>query len=134
MANRVWSSFFGRGIIDPVDDIRSSNPPSNAPLLDALTQHFESNNFDVRKLMRLICQSRTYQLSIVKNKWNEDDHINFSHASPRRLSAEQMVDALAVATGTRAKLNGVPTGMRAVQIPDGMVAGNDFLTLFGRPK
>src|SRR5207247_7317242 len=81
-----------------------------------------------------ICQSRTYQLSIVKNKWNEDDTINFSHANPRRLSAEQMVDALSVATGTKIHFNGVPTGMRAVQIPDGMVSGNDFLTLFGRPK
>src|SRR5205814_1052073 len=99
-----------------------------------LTTYFVENRFDLKKLMRLICQSRSYQLSIAQNKWNEDDTVNFSHALPRRLSAEQMVDALAVATGTRVKLNGVPTGMRAVQIPDGMVAGNDFLTLFGRPK
>jgi hypothetical protein len=134
MANRIWSYFLGKGIIDPVDDIRASNPPSNPELLDALTAEFVSSNFDLRKLMRTICRSRTYQLSIVKNKWNEDDAINFSHASPRRLSAEQMVDAVALATGTRSKLAGVPTGMRAVQIPDGMVQGNDFLLLFGRPK
>lgn len=133
-ANRIWSYFHGRGIIDPVDDIRASNPPSNPELLDALTAAFIQDGFDVRKLMRTICQSRTYQLSIVKNKWNEDDSINFSHARPRRLSAEQMVDALAVATGTKAKLAGVPSGMRAVEIPDGMVQGNDFLQLFGRPK
>ncbi len=132
--NRIWSYFHGRGIIDPVDDIRASNPPSNPELLDALTASFIKDGFDVRKLMRTICQSRTYQLSIVKNKWNEDDNINFSHARPRRLSAEQMVDALAVATGTKAKLAGVPSGMRAVEIPDGMVQGNDFLQLFGRPK
>ncbi len=134
MANRIWSYFLGRGIIDPVDDIRASNPPSNPELLDALTAQFVKDNFDLRKLMKTICQSRTYQLSIVKNKWNEDDTINFSHAHPRRLSAEQMVDALALATGTKAKLAGVPSGMRAAQIPDGMVAGNDFLQLFGRPK
>jgi hypothetical protein len=134
MANRMWSYFLGKGIIDPVDDIRASNPPSNPELLDALTQTFVASKFDLKQLMRTICQSRTYQLSIVKNKWNEDDTINFSHAAPRRLSAEQMVDALSVATGTKIQFNGVPKGMRAVQIPDGMVVGNDFLTLFGRPK
>jgi len=134
MANRIWSYFFGRGIIDPVDDIRASNPPSNPELLDALTAQFVKDGFDLRKMMRSICLSRTYQLSIVRNKWNEDDSINFSHALPRRLSAEQMVDALAMATGTKVKLAGVPAGMRAVQIPDGMVQGNDFLQLFGRPK
>src|SRR5262249_6236105 len=134
MANRVWSYFFGRGIIDPVDDIRAGNPPSNPELLEALTASFVDNGWDLKKLMRIICQSRTYQLSIVRNKWNEDDTINFSHAAPRRLSAEQMLDALSVATGTKIQFNGVPKGMRAVQIPDGMVTGNDFLTLFGRPK
>jgi hypothetical protein len=92
------------------------------------------SGWDLKNLMRLICRSHTYQLSIVRNKWNEEDTINFSHAVPRRLSAEQMVDALGVATGTRPQLNGVPKGMRAVQIPDGMVTGNEFLTLFGRPK
>ncbi|MCI0537360.1 MAG: DUF1549 and DUF1553 domain-containing protein, partial [Verrucomicrobiales bacterium] len=133
-ANRIWSYFFGRGIIDPVDDIRASNPPGNAALLDALTQDFVANGFDLQKLMRTICQSRTYQLSINKNKWNEDDAINFSHATPRRLSAEQMVDAVAVATGHRPTFAEVPKGFRAAELPDGMVAGNDFLALFGRPK
>jgi hypothetical protein len=134
MANRVWSYFFGKGIIDPVDDIRASNPPSNPELLDALTTEFVNSGFDIRKLMRTICRSRTYQLSIVKNKWNDDDSMNFSRANPRRLSAEQLVDTVALATGTKVKLAGVPMGMRAVQIPDGMVQGNDFLLLFGRPK
>jgi hypothetical protein len=134
MANRTWSYFFGKGIIDPVDDIRASNPPSNPQLLDALTQKFIASNFDMRKLMSDICRSRTYQLSIVKNKWNEDDSINFSHASPRRLSAEQMLDAVAVATGVRPQFAGMPVNMRPVEIPDGTVAGNDFLALFGRPK
>ncbi|HXJ59816.1 MAG TPA: DUF1549 and DUF1553 domain-containing protein [Verrucomicrobiae bacterium] len=134
MANRIWSYFFGKGIIDPVDDIRASNPPSNPELLDALAKSFVASKWNLKQLMRTICQSRTYQLSIVRNKWNEDDTINFSHAAPRRLSAEQMLDALGVATGTKIQFNGVPKGMRAVQIPDGMVTGNDFLTLFGRPK
>ncbi|HXG46206.1 MAG TPA: DUF1553 domain-containing protein, partial [Methylomirabilota bacterium] len=134
MANRLWSYFLGRGIIDPVDDIRASNPPSNPELLEALTAEFVRSGFDLRKLMRSICQSRTYQLSIIKNRWNEDDAINFSHATPRRLSAEQLADAMAVATGTRLQFEGVPAGMRAVEIPDGMVKGNEFLSLFGRPK
>lgn len=134
MANRVWSYFFGRGIIDPVDDIRGSNPPSNPALLDALTEHFVSSGFDVRQLMATICKSRTYQLSIRKNHWNEDDDLNFSHALPRRLSAEQMLDAIAVATGTQPKFKDVPAGLRAVELPDGLVKGNDFLALFGRPK
>ncbi len=134
MANRTWSYFFGRGIIEPVDDIRGSNPASNPELLDALTEDFVKAKLDVKQLMRTICNSRTYQLSVVANKWNEDDKINFSHASPRRLSAEQLLDAVAVATGSQSKLKGMPKEMRSVEIPDGMVKENDFLTLFGRPK
>ena len=134
MVNRTWSYFFGRGIIDPVDDIRASNPASNPELLDALTADFIKSGFDVRQLMQTICNSRTYQLSVVANKWNEDDKINFSHASPRRLSAEQLIDAVTVATGSRPQIKGVPKEMRAVEIPDGMVKENEFLTLFGRPK
>ena len=133
-ANRVWSYFFGRGIIEPVDDIRGSNPASNPALLDALTDDLVKNIFDTRKLMRSICTSRTYQLSLHANQWNNDDKMNFSHALPRRLSAEEIMDAVAVATGTRQKFNNLPTGMRAVEVPDGMVAGNDFLALFGRPS
>ncbi|MSU34172.1 MAG: DUF1553 domain-containing protein [Pedosphaera sp.] len=132
--NRFWSYFFGRGIIDPVDDIRAGNPPSNPELLAALTDEFVQNGFDLRKLMRTIITSRTYQLSITTSKWNADDTINFSHAMPRRLSAEQMFDAVAVATGFHPKFQDLPNGMRAVEVPDGMVAGNDFLGLFGRPK
>ena len=132
--NRFWSYFFGRGIIDPVDDIRAGNPPSNAALLDALTAEFVSHGHDLRGLLRTICQSRTYQLSILPNRWNEDDLVNFSHAVPRRLSAEQMLDAVAVATGYRPRFKDMPAGLRAVEVADGMVGGNDFLALFGRPK
>lgn len=134
MANRVWSYFFGIGIIQPVDDIRASNPPSNAALLDALTEQFLASKFDLRDLMRTICNSRTYQLSFVPNKWNADDQINFSHARPRRLSAEQLYDAIAFVTGGSKAFTGLPKGMRAVEVADGKVPGDEFLTLFGRPK
>ena len=132
--NRAWSYFFGRGIIEPVDDIRASNPPINGPLLDALTQDFIAHHFDMQRLVRTIVSSQTYQLSIATNKWNADDRVNFSHAIPRRLTAEQMMDAVAIATGMPSKVPGLPAGMRSVYAPDGMVAGSDFLKLFGRPK
>lgn len=134
MSNRVWSYFFGRGIIEPVDDIRSSNPPSNPELLAKLTEDFLKGGFDVRKLMREICNTRAYQSSIVTNKWNEDDTVNFSRQTPRRLTAEQLMDAVGVATGAQTKLAGMPAGMRAAEVADGTVEGSDFLKLFGRPK
>lgn len=132
-ANRVWSYFLGKGIIDPVDDIRSSNPPVNPELLDALTKDFVGHGFDAKHLMRVICNSRTYQASIHTNKWNVDDKTNFSHAVPRRLTAEQLVDALSRATGTTQHYPGVPVGYRAVQLPDPSAAPGGFLDLFGRP-
>ena len=134
MANRVWSYFFGIGIIEPVDDVRAGNPPSNPALLEALTAEFVTSDFNIRRLMRSIVLSRTYQTSVVANKWNEDDKINFSHAQPRRLSAEQMVDAVAVATGFRARYAGLPEGTRSADIPDAAIPGTDVLELFGRPK
>jgi hypothetical protein len=132
--NRTWSYFFGPGIIDPVDDIRASNPATNPQLLDALTDDFVSHNFDVQHLIRTIIASRTYQSSVKMNRWNEDDRINFSHFIPRRLSAEQLTDCIAIATGTRPKIVGLPEGMRSVYLADGLADGNDFLKLFGRPK
>jgi hypothetical protein len=133
MVNRVWSYFLGRGIIDPVDDIRSSNPPSNPELLDALAADFIRSGFDVKRLMRTICQSRTYQHSVAANRWNEDDRVNFSHALPRRLTAEQLLDAIYAATGTRSRFAGVPAGFRAVQLPDTKIAAGEFFNLFGTP-
>jgi hypothetical protein len=133
-ANRVWSYFMGRGIIEPVDDIRSSNPPSNPELLDALTNDFIKSGFDLKHLMRTITQSRVYQQSIKTVRWNEGDAINFSHAIPRRLTAEQLLDAINVATGSTPKFSGIPTGFRAVQLPDSKVEDKGFLKLFGRPE
>jgi hypothetical protein len=133
MANRLWSYFLGKGIIDPVDDIRSSNPPSNPALLDELTADFIRSSFDMQHLMRTICQSRVYQHSIKTNRWNEDDHDNFSHAAPRRLTAEQLVDAIHAATGTTPKFAGVPAGFRAAQLADTKIAAGEFFSLFGTP-
>ena len=134
MANRIWSYFLGRGIIDPVDDIRNSNPPANAALLDTLTDDFVKSGFDLRHLIRTIAQSRVYQASITTNRWNDDDKINFSHQAARRLSAEQLLDAISIATGSQQKYPGSPAGTRAQQLPDTRVAAAEgFLDLFGRP-
>jgi len=134
MANRVWSYFLGKGIIDPVDDIRASNPPSNEALLNALTKDFKDHDFDVRHLIRTIVNSRTYQASIATNEWNVTDKTNFSHAVPRRLNAEQLMDALTQATGVRPNFPEVPADTRAEEFPDPHVGKDGFLDLFGRPQ
>ena len=133
VTNRVWSYFFGRGIIDPVDDIRASNPPSNPGLLDALVEDFKGHGFDLKHLIRTIVQSRAYQLSVDTNEWNSDDEINFSHQTPRRLGAEELLDAIAVASGAVIRFDGVPVGFHASQLPDSKVNEGGFLDIFGRP-
>lgn len=132
-SNRVWSYFFGKGIIDPVDDIRASNPPVNPELLDALTKDFVDHGFDLRHLMRTIANSRAYQASIVTNDWNATDETNFSHAKPRRLTAEQLMDGLTLAAGARPVLAEVPPDTRAEQVVDPHIGKEGFLDLFGRP-
>jgi hypothetical protein len=134
ITNRIWSYFFGRGIIDPVDDIRASNPPSNPALLDALTKDFLDHNFDLRHLIRTIVNSRTYQLTYRTNEWNTDDESNFSHFYPRRLSAEQLFDAIYVATGSKIRFKDLPENARAQDFPDPQVGRGGFLDLFGRPE
>jgi Protein of unknown function (DUF1549)/Protein of unknown function (DUF1553) len=133
MANRTWSYFLGKGIIDPVDDIRASNPPSNPALLDALAKDFVAHDFDLRHLMRTIVSSRAYQASIVTNEWNAGDHDNFSHAIPRRLSAEELMDAVSSAAGARAHFPDVPEDTTASQLVDPHVGKEGFLDVFGRP-
>lgn len=132
LVNRYWSYFLGRGIIDPVDDIRASNPPSNPVLLDALRDDFVKNGFDIKALIRRITFSHTYQRTFRPNEWNNSDSLNFSHAAPRRLTAEQLYDALHVATGAPSAIAGMPAGFRATQIPDPKVKIG-FLDMFGRP-
>ncbi len=131
LANVVWAQFLGIGIVDPVDDVRISNPPSNPELFDALGQKFASYGFDVRKLARDICQSRTYQRSTAKNDSNKLDTRNFASASIRRIRAEVLLDCLSQATGAPTKLQGMPAGSRAIELLDGR-ATNYFLSTFGR--
>jgi hypothetical protein len=131
LVNRYWSYLLGRGIIDPVDDIRLSNPPTNPELLSALTADFIAHGFDRKHLLRTIAQSHTYQRSFSTNEWNQDDDVNYSHATPRRLQAEQLYDAIMVATGAPMGVPGAPTGFRASQLPDAAVQV-PFLDMFGR--
>jgi hypothetical protein len=131
VANITWSHFFGIGIVNPVDDMRISNPPSNPELLDALAEKFVSYNFDLKKLVRDICTSRTYQLSSKTNATNATDDRNFSHSLIRRIRAEVLLDAISQVTQTPNKFKGLPLGARATQIADGNTS-NFFLTTFGR--
>jgi Protein of unknown function (DUF1549)/Protein of unknown function (DUF1553) len=133
IANRMWSYFVGKGIIDPVDDIRASNPPSNPALLEALTKDFVAHGFDLRYLMRTIVSSRTYQASMVTNEWNANDRDNFSHAIPRRLSAEELMDAVSSAAGARPRFPDVPEDTAASQLVDPHIGKEGFLDVFGRP-
>ncbi len=133
IVNRFWSYFFHRGIIDPVDDIRSTNPPINPELLDALTKDFVAHKFDLRHLMQRIVTSATYQRSSIPTESNKHDHQNFSHAVPRRIPAEALLDSLVQATGVQERFGGAPGGFRAAQLPDANVT-SPFLKLFGKPQ
>ncbi|WP_422926328.1 DUF1549 domain-containing protein [Singulisphaera sp. PoT] len=132
--NRLWGYLCGVGIIEPLDDVRAGNPPSNPELLDYLTEEFIKSGFNAQHLIRLITQSRTYQLSVATNKWNEDDKTNFSHAMARRLPAEVLYDAVYRVTGAVSNIPGVAAGTRAAELPDsGVELPSGFLTTFGRP-
>ncbi len=132
--NRLWGYLFGVGIMEPIDDIRAGNPPTNPELLDYLTAEFIKSGFDARHIIRLITTSRTYQLAVEPNRWNEDDRTNYSHAIARRLPAEVLYDAVYRVTGAVSKIPGVPAGTRAAELPDsGVELPSGFLTTFGRP-
>ncbi len=142
-ANRIWFQVMGRGIVDPIDDFRATNPPVNSELLESLTAELVRSNFDIRHLMRLILNSKTYQLSSAVNETNATDEICFSHAIPRRLTAEQILDAVSAVVGTPVNFGGHAAGTRAQQLigvrngdfrfasPE---SGDNFLKLFGRPN
>ena len=130
--NRVWFHVMGRGIVEPVDDFRDSNPASNDELLDGLTAEFVKDGYHLKALVRSIVRSRTYQLSASTNSFNVDDSLYFSHAQTKLLPAEVLLDAISTVTGTTTKFDGLPTGSRATQIPDGKM-DNPFLKTFGRP-
>lgn len=131
-ANRVWRHFMGRGLVEPVDDFRSSNPPSNRPLLDTLARDLVEHRFDLKHLMRTVLRSNAYQLSSVATDANRGDSHFFSHYALKRMTAEQLLDALGQVTGQAEKLPGLPAGFRAQQLPDTKFAST-FLDTFGRP-
>jgi hypothetical protein len=131
LANLIWAHFMGKGIIDPVDDVRVSNPPTNPELLDTLAKKFTEYGYDFRKLVRDICASRTYQLSTRPNDTNAQDERNFAKAAIRRVRAEVLLDCISQVTDTKDKFQGLPRGARAVQIADGNTSSY-FLTTFGR--
>ncbi len=132
--NRLWSYLLGVGIIEPIDDIRAGNPPTNPQLLDKLTDEFVKSDFNVHQLIKTICKSRTYQHSITTNKWNKDDEVNYSHFYARRLPAEVLFDAIHRVTGSPSQIPGLPIGARAVQTVDSSVkVAGDFLSILGRP-
>ncbi len=130
--NRIWGHLLGRGIVEPVDDFRDSNPPASAALLEALARDFVEHGFDRRHTMRMILNSRSYQLSSRKNEFNQNDSKYFSHAKTRLLSAEQLLDAICKVTGVPEKYAGLPAGTKAVQLPSPDV-DNYFLKVFGQP-
>ena len=131
-ANRIWARAMGRGIVDPVDDFRPSNPPSHGPLLAALADDFVRGGFDQKQLLRTILRSRVYQLSGQTNPLNRRDEKYFSHARSRLLTAEQLLDALCQVTESPESFLGLPAGTRAGQIPSPELGGH-FLSVFGKP-
>jgi Protein of unknown function (DUF1553)/Protein of unknown function (DUF1549) len=141
--NRVWYHLMGRGLVDPLDDFRASNPPVNGPLLDALADDFVAHHFDLRHLVRTILLSRTYQLSAVPNETNREDETNFAHALIRAVQAEQLLDALVQVTGSPMKFDGYPEGTRAGALSGvrgargrgaGLSESERFLRTFGKPE
>lgn len=133
LVNRYWKHVFGRGLVDPEDDMRVTNPASNPRLLDALAQDFIDHDYDLKHLVRTICTSKTFQLSAEPNEHNQKDKQNYSRFYPSRLNAESLLDAIDQMTGVPTNFPGVPAGTRAIELPD---SGFDsyFLTVFGRPE
>ncbi len=139
LANRIWAQLMGRGVIEPVDDVRATNPPVNGPLLDALSKRLVDSKFDLRSLVRDICNSRVYQLSAQPNASNVRDTRQFSHAHLRRLRADVLLDSVVTATGVPRRFNGFPEGTKAVEYypresgsTEGPHFGEPFFATFGR--
>jgi uncharacterized protein DUF1549/uncharacterized protein DUF1553/Big-like domain-containing protein len=133
IVNRVFANFMGRGLVDPVDDVRATNPASNEELFDALAKDFVASGYDVKRLIRLIMNSAVYQLSSEANATNQNDEKYYSRYIVKRLPAEVLLDAMSQVTGVPARFAGYPAGTRALQLPDTQVQ-SEFLASFGRPK
>jgi hypothetical protein len=135
LVNRYWKHFFNRGLVDPEDDMRETNPATNPKLLDALAKHFVQSKFDLKDLVRTICRSSTYQLSSIPNQYNAADKHHYSRYYPKRLTAEVLFDSVNQITRSSSSFAGLPAGTRAVQLPDNSFnAASYFLTVFGRPE
>jgi hypothetical protein len=135
LVNRYWKHFFKRGLIEPEDDIRDTNPASNPELLDALAKHFVGSGFDLKAVVRVIAQSRTYQLSEKPNEHNAVDRQSFSHFYPKRMQAEVLLDAIDQLTGAKSDFANLPAGTRAISLPDNSYnRASPFLKVFGRPE
>ena len=135
VVNRYWKHFFRRGLVEPEDDIRETNPPSNPELLAALEQHFIASGFDLKSLVKVITGSNAYQLSSIPNPYNIADQQNYSRYYPRRLQAEVFLDAIDDLTGSRTEFPNLPSGTRAIALPDNSYNnGSAFLKVFGRPE
>ncbi|MFT5191543.1 MAG: hypothetical protein ACI9DF_004230 [Verrucomicrobiales bacterium] len=135
LVNRYWKHFFGRALVEPEDDMRVTNPATNPDLLNALADHFIASDFDLKEIVRTICNSQTYQLSALPNAHNEKDKQNYSRFYPRRLTAEVLLDAIDNLTNVPTSFPGQPISTRAVQLPDDSFnSGSYFLTVFGRPE
>lgn len=132
VVNRVWANFMGRGLVDPVDDVRATNPASNEELFAALTKDFVEHGYDIQRLIRTIMNSGVYQLSSEANATNQSDNVFYSKHIVRRLAAEVILDAMSQVTGAPTAFAGSPPGTRALQLPDTQVK-SEFLSSFGRP-
>jgi hypothetical protein len=132
IANRIWAHYFGRGLIEPVDDLRDTNPATNEPLMRALADHMREVRFDLKAFTKTLLNSRVYQLSAETSDSNEDDDQNFSHATWKSLPAEVLLDAISQSTDVAEKFNGWPEGYRAVQVWDNRMPSY-FFRIFGRP-
>lgn len=135
LVNRYWKHFLNRGLVEPEDDMRVTNPATNPELLDALAESFTASGYDLKELVRTICNSATYQLSAIPNEYNEGDRQNYSRYFPKRLNAEVLLDSIDALTGSTTSFGGQLAGTRAVQLPDDSYnASSYFLTVFGRPE
>ncbi len=135
VVNRYWKHFFGTGLTEPEDDIRPTNPASHPALLNDLAEHFKASGFDLKELVRVICNSKTYQFSSDPVKGNAEDTQNYARFHPRRMQAEVLLDAVNDLTGADNSFNKQPLGVRAISLPDdNSNSESEFLTMFGRPR
>ena len=135
LVNRYWKHFLQRGLVEPEDDIRDTNPATNPELLAALEKHFIDSSFDLKSLVRVITQSNAYQLSSTPNQYNIADRQNYSRYYPRRLQAEMLLDAIDAVTESQTDFPNLPSGTRAIALPDNSYnRASPFLKVFGRPE